>query len=123
MKYAISHKDSPKEYKRRQSIERRKRDPVGYLLTQAKYRAKKRGILFTVTRNDIEVPTHCPALGIKLEHSEGRRTHASFSLDRKDNTQGYVPGNVRVISWKANQYKGDLTIEEVRGLLRYMEGI
>jgi len=102
--------------------EKRRENPVSYLLTQARYRAKKRGIEFTITLDDIDVPTHCPVFGLELSTSSGRRTHSSYSLDRLDNSLGYVPGNVKVISWKANQYKGDLTIKQVEALLAYMKG-
>lgn len=122
MKYAVSHKENPKEYRRLESLARRRENPVRYLLRQAKYRAKVRGIPFSVTLDDIEVPTHCPVFGLELAVTDGRRQAHSFSIDRWKNSEGYVPGNVRVTSWKANQYKGDLTIDEVRALLKYMEG-
>lgn len=122
MKYAISHKEHPAEYRRRQSVERRRKDPIGYLLVQARHRAKKLGQEFTIEKDELEVPTHCPVFGIPLFFTEGGRTPNSYSLDRFDNTKGYVKGNVRVISFKANQYKGDMTVEEVENLLQYMKG-
>lgn len=39
---------------------------------------------------------------------------SSPSLDRIDNRMGYVPGNVWVISWKANRMKSDASMEELR---------
>jgi len=111
----------PRKYKN-QSKNYRATDPVRYLYNQAKYRAKKQGLEFSIEREDLEIPTHCPVFGIPLFFTEGRRSNNSFSLDRKDNKLGYVKGNVRVISWRANQYKGDLTVQEVRNLLKYMEG-
>lgn len=122
MKYAISHRDNPKEYKRVESYERRQRNPIGYLLAQAKYRAKVRGIPFDVTLADIDVPTHCPVFGFELQLCRGRRQDCSYSIDRWDNSLGYVKGNVRVISWKANQYKGNMSIADVQSLLKYMQG-
>lgn len=38
-------------------------------------------------------------------------------------SEGYTKDNTRVISWKANQYKGNMTVEEVESLLKYMKGI
>jgi hypothetical protein len=36
---------------------------------------------------------------------------------------GYVPGNIRVISMRANRIKTDATADELRAVLRYMEGV
>jgi hypothetical protein len=44
------------------------------------------------------------------------------SVDRVDNACGYVKGNIRVISARANHLKSDATVEEIRSLLAYMEG-
>lgn len=75
-----------------------------------------------IEKSDLAIPTHCPVFGIPLFYSPGGRTNNSFSLDRVDNSRGYVKGNVRVISFRANQMKGDLTIDEVENLLAYMKG-
>ena len=73
---------------------------------------------------DIVVPEFCPVLGLRLKISEeGRWTDSSPSLDRFIPSLGYVKGNVRVISWRANRIKCDATVEEVRALLAYMEAI
>lgn len=122
MKYGIPYKGNEKEYRKREAAARRQKDPVGYLISQARYRAKKEGIEFSVGREDLDIPLTCPIFGLELGFSEGRRTDSSYSLDRLDNSKGYIPGNVRVISWKANQYKGDLTVEQVEALLKYMKG-
>ena len=123
MKYLISHTDQPTEYRRRQSAASRKQHPVRYIFNQARYRAKQRGIEFDIDYDDLEIPEFCPVFNIPLFFTEGRRGPNSYSIDRWDNTKGYVKGNVKVISWKANQYKGDMSIEEVERLLTYMKGI
>lgn len=41
----------------------------------------------------------------------------SPSLDRLDSSKGYVKGNVRVISKRANQLKNNATVEEMRMVL------
>jgi hypothetical protein len=40
----------------------------------------------------------------------------SYSLDRRNNDLGYVPGNVVVVSLRANQLKNDATVTELRQL-------
>jgi hypothetical protein len=42
------------------------------------------------------------------------------SLDRVIPALGYVPGNVRVISFRANRLKQDATAEEVAAILDYI---
>jgi hypothetical protein len=69
------------------------------------------------------IPKYCPILGIEL-HS-GKGVSHGFkdnlaSLDRVDSSLGYVPGNIRVISWRANRLKSDNTIETLEKLLAYM---
>lgn len=44
----------------------------------------------------------------------------SPSLDRVDVGKGYIPGNVRVVSFKANKFKSDHTIDEIMALARYV---
>lgn len=86
----------------------------------AKYRAKARLIPFTISPYDINIPTHCPVLGIPLFKSpSGRRADNSPSLDRIRPELGYVPGNIRVISDRANRLKSDATLEESRLIYEY----
>ena len=47
----------------------------------------------------------------------------SPSLDRIDNSKGYIKGNVAVISNKANKYKSDMTIENIEKLASYVAKI
>lgn len=122
LKYGVDHREDLAEYRKRQSAARRQKDPVRYLLNQCRYRSKKLGIAFDIEKDDLVIPDVCPVFNIPLFFTPGRRTHNSFSLDRWDNTKGYVKGNVHVISWKANMYKGDLTLEEVERLYNYMKG-
>lgn len=80
-------------------------------LSRAKYRAKRRGIEFTL--ETVEVPDVCPVLGIPLRFSAGRYTANTPSLDRIDPSRGYTPDNVRVISMRANEIKHNATPEEL----------
>lgn len=92
-----------------------------YMYTTALRRAKRYGLEFTITLDDIQVPRVCPVLHIPLLYDvTGKRTSATPSLDRIDNSLGYVPGNVSVISWKANHLKRDLMVEDIKRLYEYM---
>lgn len=89
----------------------------------AKARAQKIGIPFRISVDDLVVPTHCPVLGMKLESSVGQVADACPSIDRFIITEGYVPGNVRVISFRANTLKRDATVAELEAVIEYMRGV
>lgn len=86
------------------------------LWNSARNRCKKSGMEFSISREDIIIPTHCPLLGIKISLDDGEMA-TSPSLDRKDASKGYVPENVWVISHRANQIKNDATKEEIQLML------
>lgn len=69
---------------------------------------------------DIVIPTHCPVFGWVLR--AGGRHFNSMSIDRVDSSKGYIPGNVKVISLRANQLKNNATIEELENIVKYMKG-
>lgn len=94
-----------------------------YMFNAAKCRAKKKGREFTISIEDVVVPTHCPVLGIPLFAKKDGTTGPgpnSPTLDRIDNKLGYIKGNVIVISYRANGLKSDATIDEVRRVLAYL---
>lgn len=96
---------------------RRKRNPELFLWRQARDRAKLKGLEFTIAPKDIEIPTHCPILGILLKHCRGKAGPESPSLDRIDSSLGYFKENIRVISHRANTLKRDGTLEEFKLLV------
>lgn len=89
------------------------------LLAGIKSRCKKWGVEFNLTIDDIIIPPTCPILGIPIEHGKGYRTDNSPSVDRIDNTVGYIKGNVHVISMRANRIKNDSTLGELRLIVEY----
>lgn len=96
-------------------------DPERHMLNWARKRAKDKGIDFSITVEDIYIPDVCPVLGIPLFKGEGSRTDNSPSLDRVDNTKGYIRGNVCVISFRANALKNNGTVLEFKAIIEYME--
>ncbi len=93
------------------------------LLRNSKYRAKRDGLRHTLTLSDIAVPSHCPVLGVRLKTSSGRAGPNSPSLDRIDSSKGYVPGNVVVVSWRANEVKKDASLEELERICSFYQHI
>jgi hypothetical protein len=78
------------------------------LLISARQRATLKNIPFTITVEDIFVPERCPLLDIPLIRGVAKLHDASPTLDRIRNDEGYVPGNVVIISYAANRAKGNL---------------
>lgn len=98
----------------------RTRDPRSVLYFNAKARAKRDGLPFTITQDDLTIPSHCPILGIPLAAAKGRGgADHSPSLDRIRPELGYVPSNVIVISNRANRLKSDATIKELRDIASF----
>lgn len=104
---------------------RRDRDPLQFLLNELRRNAKKRGAEFSLTKEDLlPIPTHCPVLGIELNYLAGSGGGPnSASIDRTDPQLGYVPGNVVIMSRRANTLKNDASCEELRKVLEYTEKI
>ncbi len=94
---------------------RRVNTPGRSLWDRALKRAKSRAVSFSLPRDSVTVPPTCPALGIMIAVGR-RRSACSPSLDRIVPQLGYVPGNVRVISDRANRLKGDRSLAELRHL-------
>ncbi|KKN96790.1 hypothetical protein LCGC14_0164340 [marine sediment metagenome] len=95
-------------------------NPKIRMLHAARKRAKKLGLPCSLSKEDFEIPKICPVLGIHLEITLGGITTNTPTMDRVDNSKGYVPGNVQVISWRANMIKRDATIPELEAIIRYM---
>jgi len=91
---------------------RRVQAPELTIWQRAHRRAASREVPFSITMQAIVIPPVCPVLGIAIVLGE-QRSENSPSLDRIIPDKGYVPGNVRVISDKANRLKADLTFAEL----------
>jgi hypothetical protein len=99
------------------------RAPEKAIWSAAKHRAARDGIPFTITPEEIQIPAVCPVLGIPLSFSTVRERGCSPSLDKVNNSAGYVSGNVQVISSRANKLKGDGTAEEHEAIAAYMRAV
>jgi hypothetical protein len=94
-------------------------DPVSrwaaIAIGNARRRAKEIGLPCTITKAWLvnAAVTHCPLLEVPLDYAATVSCATSASVDRIDSTQGYVPGNCKVISFKANRIKSNATYEEV----------
>lgn len=99
------------------------RHPIRKMLRSAAVRARKHNLKFNLTEEDIIIPEVCPILGIKLQFRLGEGKGGkpnSPSLDRLDNSKGYIKGNIQVISHQANGMKSFATKSE---LLKFADWI
>ncbi len=96
------HVDRPSRYKDNDYI----------MFNNARHRALRKGMEFSITLDDIVIPEFCPVLKTPME---------SPSIDRIDNSKGYTKKNICVISNRANRLKQDSTIEELEAILAYMK--
>lgn len=130
MKYSgitVRHKDDPKEYFRQYSARRLREGLSGNfekkvkkLLDLAKQRAKKKGIEFSITAEDLHDPVFCPLQPhLVIDYDKRGRGTApnSPTIDRIDPSKGYVPGNVWIISAQANRMKSDATLLQLETLV------
>jgi hypothetical protein len=88
--------------------------------TRKRQNSKQKKWEFSIQMSDLEWPTHCPILGVELDWFAEYRKENSPSIDRINPKEGYIPGNVQIISWRANRIKNDGTAEEHQKIADYM---
>jgi len=112
---------------KKQKRENSRKNFKSVMLSNAKQRAKRSGIDFNITIEDIIVPNLCPLLKIPfIVGTMATGFRYTPTLDRVDSTKGYIKGNVRVISMLANSMKTDATLEQcltfAENIKTYFEG-
>ncbi len=90
------------------------RTPEYIMWQMAKHRAREKGLPFNIDATDVVIPALCPMLRIPLFQSGRVLQDNSPTLDRRDGSRGSVKENVRVISYKANRSKNNLTFDEMK---------
>ena len=99
------------------------------MVYRAKQNARAKNLEFNLTYEDIEIPTHCPVLGIELFTTPGRGKKNPWSypntpsIDRIDNSRGYVKDNIHIISMRANHLRTMPRWKNPRRLLPTWNGI
>jgi hypothetical protein len=103
----------------------RRRDAKRRLFEGTKWRAKNKGLEFTISFDDLHWPEVCPVLGMPLATTFGKGKGAGLSkdaapsIDRINNSLGYVPGNIIIVSWRANRIKSDALPDELRRIANF----
>ena len=81
-----------------------------HLYWNIKSRALKNNLDFNLDIEDIIIPVLCPYLQVPLIYKDKNFTP---SIDRIDNTKGYIKGNIEVISLLANKMKNIASKEQL----------
>jgi hypothetical protein len=113
--------------KAKRERERRANDwkhrPAVAMLNNSKQRAKNSGLEHTLMLENIVIPDYCPVLGIKLETGDRKNHMNAPSIDRLDNSKGYVYDNIIIMSTKANMLKKDATLDELIMIGKWAEAM
>ena len=65
--------------------------------------------------------THCKCCGVEYDYTAKRSN--TPSVDRVDNSKGYIKGNVEIICANCNITKNDLTIEKMNMFISYISSV
>lgn len=103
-------------------------NPVTYWATRAASRLRRRtagkAVEVALTPKDIlavfPADRRCPVFGVPFVF--GEQSPWSPSIDRRDPAIGYVPGNIQIISVRANQLKSDATADELQQVADWIRG-
>lgn len=105
---------NPEKYRAKQQEWKLGKGRKKHLISHARKRAKDRGLPFSITADDIEIPEFCPVLGIPIiQPMTGKVAPGCATIDRIVPELGYVPGNVQVMSHLANAMKNNATPEQL----------
>lgn len=83
------------------------------LLWRAKDRSNRLGLDCNLTVEDIVIPEKCPLLEIPFKYGSKHDKWFTYSIDRIDNTKGYIKGNIQIISYLANTMKSQAAIPQL----------
>lgn len=108
-----------------QQRERYRKNQVNRLFYNVKERSKRLGIEYNISKEDIIIPEYCPILGVKLVQGIKDNYLYTPSIDRIDNTKGYIKGNIAIISMLANTMKNSASTEHLiafaKNIINYLQ--
>lgn len=118
-----------REYDKNSRQKRFEKNPFEFRLQRTfwacKHRAKKSNVKFSITLQDLidMFPSDnlCPILKVPFVWGTKNNKELSPSIDRMIPELGYIKGNIKFISYKANRIKNDSSIEILENLIKYMK--
>lgn len=117
--YNKRHVAENAEYYRAQRKAKRNANLGWYLYLECRTRAKRLGLEFNLSPEDIQIPEVCPVFGLPFKTGREYRDQ-SASVDRIDCSLGYVKGNIRVISYLANRMKSNATASQLEQFAQWI---
>jgi len=109
-----------KEYLNKQKKENTRKNHITTMLNNAKKRALKKGIDFSLTKEDIVIPEVCPILKVPFVIGTKDNYDYTPTIDRIDNSKGYTKENIQIISNKANSMKNSASFEMLQNFAKYV---
>lgn len=109
--------DKKRKYKKHDSVISRAK---AMYFSRKKQNCRWNKIPFNLTYEDIEWNEVCPVFGTEIDWLATKMNENSPSMDRMDSSLGYIPGNVCIISWRANRIKNDGNRQEHLQIARYI---
>ena len=118
--YGKEYRQENKEKLSKQQKKRHKKNPIKYWCIHTISSHKKRGFKVLFTWQELlsiaEKTKSCPLCGDLLnwgvENKNGRRQLDSPSLDRLNNDKTLTLKNTKIICWKCNNAKNEMSIKE-----------
>lgn len=88
---------------------------ITYSFNNARNRARRKKLEFNIDLEDLFIlyDGKCSITGIKFQLYNKKLSTYSPSLDRIDNTKGYVKGNLRYILYGINAMKSDMSDKDL----------
>jgi len=87
----------------------------GYLIRHIRSSAKRRNLEFNLDYTDIILPKYCPLLEVQLDYlNKDLNNPYKPSVDRIDNSKGYIKGNIIIISRLANAMKNEADFNQLK---------
>jgi len=83
------------------------------LIFATKQTSKIKGLLHDISIEDLVQVPICPLTGIEIDWTCSGRHLRNPSVDRIDNSKGYVKGNVEIMSCLGNSMKSNATPEQL----------
>lgn len=122
--YYQNNKEQIKEKSKLQKERLKIENPFKALLWNIRKSANKRGLECNITEEYLKsiYTDICPVLNIPIKLLVNTKiSYDSASIDRLDNSKGYVEGNIVFMSYRANELKRDASFEEIEKLYIFLK--